>query len=1050
MVLQAGEMNIQREENVLTVDIVKKTLDDYTQQVIPAMYKQGYHLRLAKGGPDYAYLPEQSLLVHIINGVFGLAQLLNFITEKRIIVRGLDEPTIRKAMGLFCVHDVHKLGEFELLGKSEFSIPLERLRREWDVLGLATFAGDADEHLTRAINVSRRSPYQGDALLSDDPQANKLWLLKSIADNIASAKNPTEAVSSLEGTNYLKSLAPEFGTDWRLYAHELRDIRGVLTNLIHNKTGAVLETKFDFFQLLHFPTGTLYIGPKRLEGFDREVFVNQLVIEVLSGLQPDPEFKTSYAAEGLRRERFDFQPYVYSFADISTLLEIVLEETQRTKPDAKAIAVDVEKIATKDRAPAGWDEKFQRRFGVSLTESKEFNERWSLIRRYLLYVDSLLQALAPQHDRFKWYAETFALTEEVSAHLREDAPLFASGGPGKYVIVPAYHFLRGTTFAERSAESTDLQTVLSKLHEQTTTALESVETQSGRQTATDELGFRPDLRVYLDEHLNFSFAPDVHLSDDALPDYLNRKKKGHSGTICSICNRTSQYVQPLRTDILSDFGRVFSNRVLPAQEAPGGLRLWCPMCHLEFVLRKFAGLATATAAYEQSYRINLFVFPAFSFTPYHIQMLSKLLKPLREVSTLPIRDYGKASPGVPRQWVTRRTLDPEWIETVQDVLEREATRMAANPGYVGETIRTARTLQSNYLLVPWEKAVRDRERDDARIPTQTEAWAKATYAAAIIASLTGCHLYVTTRPYMPIADPAELKATVTLDAPPAVIAKLLGNEQDPKLKDWTDSISLCGIEEDHAAGLERALDLLSAAWIVTADVHKADSQTKDKHVAERLGEVMTNPLAGAHFYKEYARLNEDASPFPSLTAACAVLLEHLGGDMLDLINRIAEKALDIRLPYRDYGRGKTYSYELTLRETVDAMRRAYVSIPELRVVALTGAKPSPESIAELRKQAAGTLLKAMERRFDPQKFGNIINPWHGNLNQLVGEFVALIVDDVFMGRANGSFARFLRLENGLADGIYYCTDQMLPEKWKAYEQAKAERQAKVAGTPSSV
>jgi len=157
---------------------------------------------------------------------------------------------------------------------------------------------------------------------------------------------------------------------------------------------------------------------------------------------------------------------------------------------------------------------------------------------------------------------------------------------------------------------------------------------------------------------------------------------------------------------------------------------------------------------------------------------------------------------------------------------------------------------------------------------------------------------------------------------------------------------------------------------------------------------------------------------------------------MDLVSRISETALDVRLPYRHSGRGKAHNYELPLRETVAAMRRAYTLIPELRKVALTGAKPSAESVAELKKQTAGTLLKAMERRYDPQRYQNIINPWHGSLNQLVEKLVDLMVDEVFLMRANGSFARFLRLENGLADGVYYCTDQVIAKKWEKYSVAK--------------
>ena len=1016
---------------MLTKESLQSILDEYGQCVIPAMYQQKYHLRLAKGGPEYPYLPEQSFFVHVVNGVFGLARLLNFVVERGIAIRGLNEQSMRKAMALFSIHDVHKLGEFELLGKSEFSIPLERLRQEWNALGLTSFAGEVDEHLMRAANVSRRSRYQGDRLLSNDAQASKLWLLKSIADNIASAKNPSEAVSSLEGTNYLRSLAPEFGSDWRLYAHELRDIRGVLTNLIHSTTGNHLEQQYGFFSLLYFPTGTLYIGPRRIEGYNRSAFIQKLVNDVLNGMIPASEFRKSSAAEGLRRERFDFQPYVYSFADLPTLLEVVLEETQRTKPEAKAIADDVRQVAAKKKAPQGWGEQFQQRFAVSLSESKDFNERWSLARRYLLYLDTLLQTLAPQLDRLAWYADTFELSEDVLARLREDAPLFVSGGPGKHVIVPAYHFLRSAVFSTRSAEARNLSEVLSMLHNRTLQGLISVDTQPGRQAAIENLGFRPDLLNYLEEHLILTFAQEILLTDDALAGYQARKKKGHSGTVCSICNRASKYVQQLRTDVLGDFGRVFSNRVLPANEAPGENRPWCPICHLEFILRKFAGLALPGGSdYGKSYRINLYVFPAFSFTPEHARLLGRMLKSLREVSTLPVRDYGKGSPGAPRQWITHRELDPDWMEIVQIVFEREAARLATNPGYVGERLLAAKavTLQPNYFLVQWEKSVRDRERDDTRIPTHSEAWAKATYAAAVIASLTGCRLYVTERPYLPISDPAELKAMVTLDSPPVAIGKLLGNEQDPKLKAWTDSISLFGMEYRHSSGLERALDLFSALWIVTTEVSKS---AKDKHISERLGAVLTNPLAGALFYREYARLNDDNSPFPTLTTACAVLLEYLGEDMMDIVQQLTDLSLRIWQPDWKPGRGKAHGYELVFRETVSAIRQAFALIPETREAAITGKPLSPDALATVVNMASGTVVKAMQRRLD-RRDGYFPEPQ--NLSALVGEFVKLVMDELFVKRAGGSFSHFTRLENQLADGIYYLTDRF---KAKQFEDRKA-------------
>jgi hypothetical protein len=166
--------------------------------------------------------------------------------------------------------------------------------------------------------------------------------------------------------------------------------------------------------------------------------------------------------------------------------------------------------------------------------------------------------------------------------------------------------------------------------------------------------------------------------------------------------------------------------------------------------------------------------------------------------------------------------------------------------------------------------------------------------------------------------------------------------------------------------------------------------------------------------------------------------------MMDLCGRIAEKSLEIRLPLRVSGRGKTHNYELVLREAVDALRAAFNLVPELRQMALTGKKPSSESVKELQSFAAGKLLKAMERRQIGQRGDGLINPWRKDLGQLVGEFIQLLVDEVLLStRASGSFAVFLRLENNLADGIYYYTDRALDEKWTAYKQQKAEREAKV-------
>ena len=292
---------------MISKEALENVLDQFVRDFIPAMQRWRYHLILAKGGIEYPHLSEQSMLGHVVNGVFALARLLRFVIQKNILVVGLDEQTLRKAFALVPVHDAHKLGGFELMGKSEFSIPLERLQEEYTKLGLNRFA-DVDAHLMRAANVSKRSSYQGDLVLSED-KGSLLWLLVRLADTMASMVHLQE-LGTLEG--YLKQLAPDFapkGGRFRLYSHEVRDVRGVLTNLVHSVVAQRLEAEYEFYPLLFFATGTLYLGPSQLPDFDRPIFIHEVVEGVMGGMisQVGAEAKMFVQEGGIRRKERDFQ-----------------------------------------------------------------------------------------------------------------------------------------------------------------------------------------------------------------------------------------------------------------------------------------------------------------------------------------------------------------------------------------------------------------------------------------------------------------------------------------------------------------------------------------------------------------------------------------------------------------------------------------------------------------------------------------------------------------------------------------------------------------------
>lgn len=999
------------------------------------MISQNYHLTLAKGGPNYPHLPEQSYFAHLVNGVFGLAQITKFLIGNNISTPGLDEESFRKVLAVFTIHEVHKNTEVELMGRSQFSIPLERLRKEYELLGLNHFA-QVDEHLMRAANVHKRSIKSGDLLLSDEPNATRLWLWVRIADTLASVKNPFEAMESLQ--SYLADLGPAFAPQsppgrYSLYYHEIKDVRGVLTNTIHQAVAQQLEEVSGFYPLLYFATGTLYVGPSKIPDNITQL-IPAIAQRVLQPLTQGAGADT--IRDGLRRQRFDFEPYVYAFAKGGDLLQVVQEDTLAVSPDPKVPLREVDGLAERRRSlPPGWRNTVEARFGIQLLDPKEhktFNELWSSVYRYLLYVDTLLRDLNPSGKRLDWFLRTFSIPRHIADNLRREADIWAKSGIGKYVLVIAYHFLRGPDFADRAAEALTPGQVLGLLHKRVGEALRQIDTRERREAVVAKLGLRQDLEAYLAEYLHLSFAPMNRLSVDGLTDYLSSRRKGHSGKVCSICNRHSRYVQELRTGVLDDFGRVFSNRVLPARKAPQGNRLWCPVCQLEFILRKVMGMSLpAGAHYKNSRRIYFYILPTFSFTPEHLRLFESLFRPFHRVTNLPIRDYGKDL-GLPHYWLEHHSFDPEWVELLQNVLTREADKISEWGGrsFVGERISLGRVQgQPHYYLITWERAARDSEHDDARIATRTEAWAKAIFAATIIGGLTSCKVYVTEHPYLPVSDPADLRATITLNGVPSLLRGLLGGR--------SDTITLYGRERDHYSELERVLDLSAALWMVTTDVHAPQRKVKDKRISDRLEVLNTSPMAGAIFYKEYCRLNDGRSPFPVLAKACEVLLDVRGGELMDLVERIARKSLEIALPQGTIGRGKAQRYELIFREGVSAFRKAQQMIPEIRMATLGGYSPTEQSIAELKQLMAGTLLKGLERRRESHRGKVFIRAWGQELSRLVGEFVDLLVDDLYLDRAKGEFTNFLRLENSLADGIYYYTDRNLSRYWEEYKQEKA-------------
>lgn len=1014
-------------------------LRDYVEQVLPRLWKRGYHLRLAKGGAGYRHLSEQTMFAHVLNGAFGFSRLWAWLDREGLLP--YDETQHRQFLSLWTTHDLYKLTD-ERLGTSTFSLEEKTITAEVEALGLSDFA-ETTWRQHRAAMVGDPSPYQGDLALCP-PGTQRLLDMVHVADALASITSPQETGGVW---NDLLKLSPRL-KDYVLYWHELSDIRGILTNQIHHAVATTLEQEHGLFPVLFFASGVLYIGRKELPSVDRARLCEKVADKVLSILQPG-DVKIDIAQARRRGNPFRFEPFVFAIVPWKEVLRFGYQQALR-KPSKKFYAELIKKWFVKPRKkelPYPDAAAMQKALGVTdLLDNADFNQRWNAVTTYLDFADGVVEVCANLKrpaERVRWFAQALDLSASLADELEPKAALFDAFTGGKacgYTVPLAYHWLMGKDFASRPAITQDLGEVLNTLDERVKHALKGVQPSEVGRRVLENLHVRDDLLAYLNERLSLSFALERTLETDPLPTYAQRKRQSHT-KLCSLCGRVSEWMQPIQTAVFADSAQEFSNRLLP-RPTTQQRRQWCPVCSLEFTLRLLSGISPPpNVDTGKSRRLYLYVLPTYSFTPEYVQMFGgRVLRPFQEVTALQLRDSSKDAPSHAHLWVERRAFDDEMVEQVIGVFERQAKWVAQPMRQDGRwsrgerffTVQRHALAQPNYLLFVWEKTCyggrrTQQEEREGRIPTASEMWAKVAFGASLLAGLTGSKVYVTERPYLPVSDVGSLKPTVILDSPHNVLRSVLtrevasGEANRPRVSASPDDSAA-----PASASLLEVLDVMASLWLVNSELKaRTERTTKDKHIAERLKELGANPLAGAFFYRQYARLNDDATPSPIYTQACSILLERKGGKMMNIAKELAERSLALFLPSQTPRRGKAHRYEVVFRDAVDAIRKAssHCHCPD-----------------EIKTCAAGTVLKALERRQQSRRRGGIVNPTGDDLNQLTVGFIALLVDEVLMKRANGSIATFNRMANQLADAIYFEIERELPERWKRWKEQRASRE----------
>src|SRR5260370_24738158 len=119
-----------------------KVLEEYftgEQSIAAKMLNRSYLTKPAKtaGFAGKEYLKDQSLYVHIVNGVFAVTRLLDYLARTGLYQ--LTETEFRTVLAMYTIHDIHKIPEAERANRVEFDVSLDTFREEGKILGLFDF-----------------------------------------------------------------------------------------------------------------------------------------------------------------------------------------------------------------------------------------------------------------------------------------------------------------------------------------------------------------------------------------------------------------------------------------------------------------------------------------------------------------------------------------------------------------------------------------------------------------------------------------------------------------------------------------------------------------------------------------------------------------------------------------------------------------------------------------------------------------------------------------------------------------------------------------------
>lgn len=824
-------------------------LHDYVEIVGPQM-QQELSLRSAKGSADsrYSHNADQSLLAHILNGIFPTLQI---VRESGTELAELEQQLYLTA---YSFHDLDKLEDIQRLSVADEEKAAEfyRILDEWvKRLHFDRFFPEYDTYrgdiAYLILNTQRRYGanlnLQGFDLRIPGRRRRFLSEMCTCSDRIAYfLKNPA---GFLERGDIRESLTFLSGGKLEFAYHKVSENRGMLTNIINNALLEFLRNKLEWKPLLFFPKGVTYLRARN--ALDGLLPMGDDIAEVVEAkLKGYCMSRLRQNLNGFTRggKGFKYAAYYDAFFQPEEMLDLLQKGCF--------------KILRPDKTPSAG-----KRLGklLQLQEQEKIQTDIALDFEDDIRVDQLAEYLFEVEKLVGKFAGRQVVADAIIAYLGmgEWQLAFNSLKPIKGGVPYCWYFIAGKYLLQNPGkDQQDMRELFEAIAKHVCEVFAEL---IHNPPQSDSFAV---LRDYVKQTVDINGHQNVIQDFQAeLTRYANTKKVGRgSDKGCSLCSSAFQTLESSETDVIFA-PQVYSNKnPINSGRVKRGI---CRLCQLEMMLRQIlirSRWNLIGAGYESVKIKWLYLYPSYFFTPETAEVIGKAYQNLKTLNFFDVRKRLHRGASV----TDLTEFDEFIIDTKVPAADKE--------NLLKMDFGTDDLATFYFCGIPTLGSK----------PTDTESWAMPTFLGALLTLAFNAKVVVTESQVPLYHSAEEFKETVVLDAPHPFVTHILKKDR-------------LRIDE-----VESSLQKLAAAYDINIDAYRDGAKPQWQHLNGIAGNVETDPLYVFHYLEVLRRKNKwDSFPKPKdgdifIPERYLQFYETLGGNKMSLIEGIAQRCFNFYGP----------------------------------------------------------------------------------------------------------------------------------------------------------